>query len=103
MREISWLQCHPFSVSSSPSDGKYHLSVLIKAVGDWTEKLRGKVSEDSKIELPFQPHSEILASVEGPYGHESPYHLMYILYPFYTCTYMCARMIVGLNVQLAFG
>ncbi|KAF3970840.1 hypothetical protein CMV_005498 [Castanea mollissima] len=77
MREISWLQWHPFSVSSSPSDGKYHISVLIKAVGDWTEKLRGKVSEESIIELPFQSHSKILASVEGPYGHESPYHLMY--------------------------
>ncbi|GMY04948.1 ferric reduction oxidase 7, chloroplastic-like isoform X1 [Fagus crenata] len=77
MCEISWLQWHPFSVSSSPSDGKYHLSVLIKTVGDWTEKLRGKVSEESQIELPFQHHSEILASVEGPYGHESPYHLMY--------------------------
>lgn len=80
VRELSWLQWHPFSVSSSPLDGKNHLSVLIKAAGDWTTKLSGKVSdiaEESQLELPVQPHSQIMASVEGPYGHESPYHLMY--------------------------
>ncbi|KAK9286399.1 hypothetical protein L1049_014795 [Liquidambar formosana] len=81
IRELSSLQWHPFSVSSSPLDGKYHISVLIKAVGDWTTKLRGKISnisaEESQTELSIQPHSKITASVEGPYGHESPYHLMY--------------------------
>lgn len=79
MREISWLQWHPFSVSSSPLDGKYHLSVLVKAFGDWTSMLSRKVSnitEDSQIELPLLPPGQIMASVEGPYGHESPYHLM---------------------------
>ncbi|XP_041013294.1 ferric reduction oxidase 7, chloroplastic-like isoform X1 [Juglans microcarpa x Juglans regia] len=80
VREISWLQWHPFSVSSSPLDGKHHLSVLIKAFGDWTSILSRKVSnitEDSQIELPLLPRGQIMASVEGPYGHESPYHLMY--------------------------
>ncbi|KAE8007847.1 hypothetical protein FH972_004410 [Carpinus fangiana] len=80
VRELSWLQWHPFSVSSSPLDGKNHLSVLIKTVGDWTTKLSGQVSDiadESQLELPVQPHSQIMASVEGPYGHESPYHLMY--------------------------
>ena len=79
VKELSWLQWHPFSVSSSPLDGKYHLSILIKVLGEWTEKLRGNISNFCKEEqeLPFQPHSKITASVEGPYGHESPYHLMY--------------------------
>ncbi|KAG6652344.1 hypothetical protein CIPAW_05G000100 [Carya illinoinensis] len=80
VREISWLQWHPFSVSSSPLDGKYHLSVLVKAFGDWTSMLSRKVSnitEDSQIELPLLTPGQIMASVEGPYGHESPYHLMY--------------------------
>ncbi|XP_059648341.1 ferric reduction oxidase 6-like isoform X2 [Cornus florida] len=81
IRELSRLQWHPFSVSSSPLDGKNHLSLLIKSVGDWTGKLRGSTmnmsGEEQQIELPFQPHSEITASVEGPYGHESPYYLMY--------------------------
>lgn len=82
VKELSWLQWHPFSVSSSPLDGKYHLSILIKVLGEWTEKLRGNISNFCKEEqeLPFQPHSKITASVEGPYGHESPYHLMYVLY-----------------------
>lgn len=79
VRELSWLQWHPFSVSSSPLDGKYHISVLIKVLGKWTEKLRGNILENSE-ELPFSPHSKITASVEGPYGHEIPYHLMYVLY-----------------------
>ncbi|KAG2704312.1 hypothetical protein I3760_05G000100 [Carya illinoinensis] len=69
VREISWLQWHPFSVSSSPLDGKYHLSVLVKAFGDWTSMLSRK--------LPLLTPGQIMASVEGPYGHESPYHLMY--------------------------
>ena len=43
IRELSWLQWHPFSVSSSPLDGKYHLSILIKVIGEWTKKLRGNI------------------------------------------------------------
>ncbi|XP_059648339.1 ferric reduction oxidase 7, chloroplastic-like [Cornus florida] len=81
VRELSWLQWHPFSVSSSPLDGKYHMAVLIKVLGEWTEKLKGmilNVSEDEpQIEQTFQPHPKITVSVEGPYGHEYPYHLMY--------------------------
>ncbi|XP_004301590.1 PREDICTED: ferric reduction oxidase 7, chloroplastic-like [Fragaria vesca subsp. vesca] len=80
VKNISLLQWHPFSVSSSPLDGKYHLEVLIKTVGEWTTKLRETVSknsaEDSDIQLPHAPY-QIMASVEGPYGHESPYYLRY--------------------------
>ncbi|KAJ6803935.1 ferric reduction oxidase 7, chloroplastic-like isoform X1 [Iris pallida] len=72
VRELSWLQWHPFSVSSSPLDGRNHMSVLIKVLGEWTEKLRDIVLGD----LNQKPH-QITACVEGPYGHESPYHLMY--------------------------
>lgn len=78
VRELSWLQWHPFSVSSSPLDGRYHLSVLIKVLGTWTGKLRDiitNVPEQPQKDSESQP-SSITASVEGPYGHESPYHLM---------------------------
>ncbi|KAK4762803.1 hypothetical protein SAY86_008571 [Trapa natans] len=78
VREISKLQWHPFSVSSSPLDGKYHISVLIKAVGDWTWRLRQNVSNLSSQETQiFEPPTKFMVNVEGPYGHESPYHLMY--------------------------
>ncbi|XP_068647476.1 ferric reduction oxidase 6-like isoform X1 [Aristolochia californica] len=80
VRELSWLQWHPFSVSSSPLDGKHHLSILIKVLGEWTRKLRDHIanfSEQPLKGLQFQPRAQITASVEGPYGHESAYHLMY--------------------------
>ncbi|XP_009763020.1 ferric reduction oxidase 6-like [Nicotiana sylvestris] len=79
--ELSWLQWHPFSVSSSPLDGKHHLAILIKVLGDWTEKLKGHILnlsvEQPEMEPLLQQNRKITASVEGPYGHESPYHLMY--------------------------
>lgn len=80
IRELSWLQWHPFSVSSSPLDGKYHLSILIKVLGEWTARLRGSIMDISEAEQPAspsQPRPKLTASVEGPYGHEAPYHLMY--------------------------
>uniref|UniRef100_A0A0D9W5H3 ferric-chelate reductase (NADH) n=1 Tax=Leersia perrieri TaxID=77586 RepID=A0A0D9W5H3_9ORYZ len=79
VRELSFLQWHPFSVSSSPMDGRYHMSILIKVLGTWTEKLRGIIT-DVQEQTRNGSESEsrrITASVEGPYGHESPYHLMY--------------------------
>ncbi|XVE75299.1 hypothetical protein DITRI_Ditri12bG0083500 [Diplodiscus trichospermus] len=79
VRQLSWLQWHPFSVSSSPLDGKYHLAILIKVLGEWTARLRESILSMSETEpendLPTR--TMITASVEGPYGHESPYHLMY--------------------------
>ncbi|XP_062186235.1 ferric reduction oxidase 7, chloroplastic-like [Phragmites australis] len=79
VRELSFLQWHPFSVSSSPMDGRYHMSVLIKVLGSWTEKLRSiitDVQEQNRSDSESQS-GRITACVEGPYGHESPYHLMY--------------------------
>ncbi|CAN6463163.1 unnamed protein product [Victoria cruziana] len=71
VRELSWLQWHPFSVSSSPLDGGFHMSVLIKVLGRWTEKLRESILSGTNRDF------KITASVEGPYGHESPYYLQY--------------------------
>ncbi|ONK57799.1 uncharacterized protein A4U43_C09F4210 [Asparagus officinalis] len=77
VRELSWLQWHPFSVSSSPLEGKNHISVLIKVLGEWTEKLRNITSKfPEKTQEDFKSW-RLTASVEGPYGHETPYHLMY--------------------------
>uniref|UniRef100_A0A7N0TXN5 FAD-binding FR-type domain-containing protein n=2 Tax=Kalanchoe fedtschenkoi TaxID=63787 RepID=A0A7N0TXN5_KALFE len=77
-RELSWLQWHPFSVSSSPLDGKHHLSVLIKVLGGWTDQLRAHISSISEDEpAKDKALSTLTVSVEGPYGHEMPYHLMY--------------------------
>lgn len=81
VRELSLLQWHPFSVSSSPLNGKHHLAILIKVLGEWTGKLKEHILSISKDgpdkQQRLQPHSRISASVEGPYGHESPYHLTY--------------------------
>lgn len=83
VRELSWLQWHPFSVSSSPLDGNHHLAVLIKVLGKWTDKLNQKILSIQNAEPQNAPVSSpqvsITASVEGPYGHEVPYHLMYVL------------------------
>ncbi|KAL6838309.1 hypothetical protein ACP4OV_031813 [Aristida adscensionis] len=78
-RELSFLQWHPFSVSSSPMDGRYHMSVLIKVLGTWTDKLRSTITdvqEQNRSDSESQS-GRITACIEGPYGHESPYHLMY--------------------------
>ncbi|KAI3754967.1 hypothetical protein L1987_54759 [Smallanthus sonchifolius] len=82
VRDISWLQWHPFSVSTSPLNGEHHVAILIKVLGNWTKKLRGHIliateDEQSDVDALIQPNLKLKASVEGPYGHESPYHLMY--------------------------
>ncbi|GMI87050.1 ferric reduction oxidase 7, FERRIC REDUCTION OXIDASE 7 [Hibiscus trionum] len=77
VRELSWLQWHPFSVSSSPLDGNHHLAILIKVLGKWTGSLRDSILRMSETEPSKVTKTTITASVEGPYGHESPYHLMY--------------------------
>ncbi|XP_058089938.1 ferric reduction oxidase 6-like [Magnolia sinica] len=69
VRELSQLQWHPYSVSSSPLDGKHHLSILIKVLGDWTRRLKDNIENSER--------PKITASVEGPYGHESMHHLRY--------------------------
>ncbi|CAN0910142.1 Ferric reduction oxidase 7, chloroplastic [Linum grandiflorum] len=77
VRELSLLQWHPFSVSSSPLEGKNHISVLIKVLGGWTDKLKDSIMINTSTVNDDHQSRKITASVEGPYGHESPYHLMY--------------------------
>lgn len=75
IRELSWLQWHPFSVSSSPLDGKHHITILIKVLGGWTAKLKESILKDPSSE--DKEATKMTVSVEGPYGHESPYYLKY--------------------------
>lgn len=77
LRELSFLQWHPFSVSSSPLDGENHIAVLIKVLGGWTAKLRDTISYIPEKQKGAIQSSKITASVEGPYGHEQAYHLTY--------------------------
>ncbi|EMS62322.1 Superoxide-generating NADPH oxidase heavy chain subunit C [Triticum urartu] len=83
VRELSFLQWHPFSVSSSPMDGRYHMSILIKVLGTWTDTLKRIITDVQEQKTRSDSDSDqsqtgrITASIEGPYGHESPYHLMY--------------------------
>jgi hypothetical protein len=80
VRELSVLQWHPFSVSSSPMDGRYHMSILIKVLGEWTDKLKSIITDveekKTRSDSDQSQIDRITASIEGPYGHESPYHLM---------------------------
>ena len=80
VRELSFLQWHPFSVSSSPMDGRYHMSILIKVLGTWTDKLKSIITDveekKTRSDSDQSQTSRMTASIEGPYGHESPYHLM---------------------------
>lgn len=81
VRDISWLQWHPFSVSSTPLSGDHHVSILIKVLGNWTKKLKQHVltvtnEDQTDADALIQPKLKLKASVEGPYGHESPCHLM---------------------------
>ncbi|KAL8139942.1 hypothetical protein V2J09_005963 [Rumex salicifolius] len=84
--ELSLLQWHPFSVSSSPMEGGNHVAVLAKVLGDWTMKLDRRVSsvchgdedcEEGNSTQLCQTRIPLAVSIEGPYGHETPYFLMY--------------------------
>jgi predicted ferric reductase len=57
--EISWLQWHPFSFSSSPNQKVVRLH--IRRAGNWTSSL---------FEL-AQKQTEVSMLVEGPYGNLS--------------------------------
>lgn len=57
--EISWLQWHPFSISSAPHQGTVNLH--IRKVGDWTGALFDLASKKSEVPI----------LLEGPYGNLS--------------------------------
>ncbi|KAJ0038800.1 hypothetical protein Pint_23555 [Pistacia integerrima] len=84
VREASLLQWHPFSVSSVSGTGEHQFSILIKTFGEWTQNIEENISNFSAVIELYQdginlqsPFRMITASVEGPYGHELPHHLMY--------------------------
>ena len=79
IREVSRLQWHPFSVSSSYLDGdQTHLSVIVKALGGWTTKINEISTSICRAHQCLEEHQlpRITAFVEGPYGHEVSHHLM---------------------------
>ncbi|XP_002989049.2 ferric reduction oxidase 6 [Selaginella moellendorffii] len=70
--KISFLQWHPFSVSSSPYDARDNMSFLIKPLGSWTGELQKLIKESTN-----KRNACPVLGVEGPYGHESDYYLKY--------------------------
>lgn len=74
---VSRLQWHPFSVTSSPCDETLTLTICIKPLGKWTNKLhRTLVASDSKATPSSCAFSNLLFA-EGPYGHASEFFLKY--------------------------
>ncbi|CAI8604436.1 unnamed protein product [Vicia faba] len=61
--KVSKLQWHPFTVTSSCNMETNHLSVTIKNVGSWSNKLYQQLSSSSSDHLNV--------SVEGPYGPQT--------------------------------
>mmetsp|Transcript_26152 Transcript_26152/g.57296 ORF Transcript_26152/g.57296 Transcript_26152/m.57296 type:complete len:563 (-) Transcript_26152:177-1865(-) len=54
--ELSWLQLHPFSISSSPQEDTVRIHVRV--LGDWTKKLHDLASTKK----------EVTAFIDGPVG-----------------------------------
>lgn len=48
----------------------------MKVLGEWTEKLRNIISSTQEKIQDTKSH-KLKVSIEGPYGHESPYYLLY--------------------------
>ena len=65
--KVSKLQWHPFTVTSSCNMETDNLSVAIKAVGSWSNKLYKELSSTALDRLNV--------SVEGPYGPSSSHFL----------------------------
>eukprot|EP00198_Chlamydomonas_reinhardtii_P002520 XP_001691856.1 respiratory burst oxidase [Chlamydomonas reinhardtii] len=59
---ISWMEFHPFSLSSAPGENRVHLHVRV--LGDWTRRLHTLASKDV---TPGQPKM-VKAFIEGPFG-----------------------------------
>ncbi|KAK9914303.1 hypothetical protein M0R45_038089 [Rubus argutus] len=64
---ISKLQWHPFTVTSNANMEADKLSIVIKSLGSWSQKLYRQLSSDSV--------DHIQVSVEGPYGPISSHFL----------------------------
>ncbi|KAG2448227.1 hypothetical protein HYH02_006812 [Chlamydomonas schloesseri] len=62
---LSWLEFHPFSLSSAPGENRVHLHVRV--LGDWTRRLHTLATKDV---TPGQP-KVVKAFIEGPFGSPS--------------------------------
>ncbi|KAJ8752754.1 hypothetical protein K2173_007064 [Erythroxylum novogranatense] len=69
--QISPLQWHPFSLTSGPRDD--HLSVHIRALGDWSYQLYSLFQEATLFGIKDYPRIQI----DGPYGAASQDHVKY--------------------------
>ncbi|XP_068636184.1 ferric reduction oxidase 2-like [Aristolochia californica] len=67
---ISFMQWHPFTVSSNSSLEPDKISVIINSNGNWSRKLYEKLASSS-------PPDRLEVSVEGPYGPTSTDFLRY--------------------------
>lgn len=62
--QISLLEWHPFSITSSPYENK---TLYIKVVGDWTRKLKNKILDGDNLDI----------LIDGFYGNIAKYLLEY--------------------------
>lgn len=69
--DISKLQWHPFTITSSSSLEADQVSVMIKGDGSWSKKLYQILSSSNSPD-------RLNVSVEGPYGPASTDFLRYI-------------------------
>ena len=63
--EINYFEWHPFSISSAPGDGE-NVSIHIRSLGDWTERLYKLI--DDKQKARFGHSCKLYFFLEGPYG-----------------------------------
>ncbi|KAM3930885.1 NADPH oxidase 3 [Leptodactylus fuscus] len=61
---VSWLQWHPFTLTSAPEEPFF--SVHVRAVGDWTQELLTEFG--AKKNLCLEPWQLPRLAVDGPYG-----------------------------------
>ncbi|GMQ10915.1 hypothetical protein CsSME_00053727 [Camellia sinensis var. sinensis] len=86
--QISPFEWHPFSLTSGPEDD--HLSVHIRALGDWSYQLYSLFQEVTKREAKIETFSHKLEAIvsagtmeypriyiDGPYGAASQDHIKY--------------------------
>lgn len=71
MPSVSKMQWHPFTVNSNSNMEADKLSVVIKSLGSWSQKLYQQLSSNSM--------DHIQVSVEGPYGPTSSHFLRSVL------------------------
>ena len=64
--DIGILSFHPISISSAPQEE--YVTLHIRALGDWSNKLLNLAKKKMKENLETQAETEVSILVEGPYG-----------------------------------